>query len=369
MIPIEWAAYQEGKRKQRKVISTGYMANERVRIGTTRVTVKWVWAIVLSLALVTSCNQSGRLDSIVNSRPECLPDSITSNGDSTITPAYAGIRGALLTSRFSSLEELKSVVRIEYFPNDSEEGRAYTGDSLVRLTHCSGGQTVVSILMKGVDEGDFSKAMRGDFSEKAGVGVQSPFSIVERQYLKRIIVLARRRPLFLGEGDPAFYDLALSMVDHIQNEDLAFVSPGDSSEKGYLNTFNHITAQAFITSLYSEKMADFVADVHERKTMPELMTGNFSSDQLSDPLVNPLDNYVDIVNNEWGQELGKELRTKYQIHSGTIWTPHLLASYLNDIQGYYRWALQIGMEPFRPQDTIVIRFAHKLNFAKSHAED
>lgn len=296
---------------------------------------------------------------------DCLEESF----DSSAMPAYAGIRGALLTSRFSTLEELKSVVRIEYFPNASEAGQAYSGDSLVRLTHCSNGQTVMSILTQGVDEGDFSKAIKGALTDKLKVGAQSPFSIINRQYLRRIIVLARRRPLFLGEGDPAFYDLALSMVDHIQNRDLAYLTAADSSEKGYLNTFNHITAQAFITSLYSEELADFVADLHERQTMPELMTGHFSTDQIMDPNVNPLDNYVDIINNEWGQELGKELRVKYQIQPNTIWSPQLLSSYLNDIQSYYRWALQIGMNPFSAQDTVVIRFANKLNFAIEHAPD
>ncbi len=103
--------------------------------------------------------------------------------------------------------------------------------------------------------------------------------------------------------------------------------------------------------------------------MPELMTGHFSTDQIMDPNVNPLDNYVDIINNEWGQELGKKLRDKYQINSNTVWTPELLTNYLNDIQSYYRWSLQIGMEPFRPQDTVVTRFSHKLNFARSHAAD
>lgn len=319
-------------------------------------------SILMSLLFISSCGNEPIPESDAVDCKEV-------NLDSSPIPAYAGIRGALLTSRFSSLEELKSVVSIEYFPNESEAGQAFRGDSLVRLTHCSNGQTVVSILAQGVDEGDFSKAMRGDLVDKLNVGFQSPFSIENRQYLNRIIVLARRRPLFLGEGDPAFYDLALSMVAHIRNDDLAYLSPADSSEKGYLNTFNHITAQAFITSLYSEEMADFVADVHERKTMPELMTGHFSPAQIDDPNVNPLDNYVDIINNEWGQELGRELRDKYQIHPNTIWTPQRLTSYLNEIQHYYRWALQIGMEPFRAQDTVVIRFANKLNFAIDHASD
>lgn len=296
-------------------------------------------------------------------------DCLEVNVDSSAKPAYAGIRGALLTSRFSTLEELKSVVRIEYFPNASEDGQAYQGDSLVRLTHCSNGQTVVSILAQGVNEGDFSKALRNGVIEKAAIGFRSPFAVENRQWIQRVEILARRRQRMLGEGDATFFDLALAMTDHITNKDFAFQTALDSSEKGYLNTFNHITAQAFITSLYSEDVADFVADVHERKTLPELITGRFTYEQLRDFNLNPVDNYVDIINNEWGQELGKFLRDKHELTTETVWTPDLVAVYLNDVQAYYRWAFQIGMTPFRPQDTLVSRFSEKLNFVQSYLPD
>ena len=71
--------------------------------------------------------------------------------------------------------------------------------------------------------------------------------------------------------------------------------------------------------------------------------------------------YIDIINNEWGQELGKALRIKYKIDQDTEWTPDLLASYLNDVQSYYSWVFQIGFEPFRASDEIVIRFSRKTN--------
>lgn len=324
-------------------------------------TVGALW-ILLSLLFISGCGH----DPIAESQAmDCLEAAF----DSSAMPAYAGIRGALLTSRFSSLEELKSVVRIEYFPNASEEGQAYRGDSLVRLTHCSNGQTVVSILAQGVDEGDFSKALRNGVIEKAAIGFRSPFAVENRQWIQRVEILARRRQRMLGEGDATFYDLALAMTDHITNKDLAFQTALDSSEKGYLNTFNHITAQAFITSLYSEEVADFVADVHERQTLPELMNGRFTNEQLRDFNVNPVDNYIDIINNEWGQELGKVLQDKYQLTTETDWTPELVATYLNDVQSYYRWAFQIGMRPFRAQDTLVIRFSEKLNFVQEYLPD
>ncbi len=53
-------------------------------------------------------------------------------------------------------------------------------------------------------------------------------------------------------------------------------------------------------------MADYIADLHERHHLPELTTlGKFTSAQLNDFNNSPLDNYVDMINNEWGQELGK----------------------------------------------------------------
>jgi hypothetical protein len=135
----------------------------------------------------------------------------------------------------------------------------------------------------------------------------------------------------------------------------------DLDEKGYLNSFNHITAQAFITSIYSERLADFIADVHELYNMPELVTGEFTNKQLADFVNGPVDNYLDMINNEWGQELGKVLDQKYKIDEGTFWTPFLLVDYLNDIQAYQGWAFGIGFKPFRADDNKIIQFAAKIN--------
>ena len=262
--------------------------------------------------------------------------------------------GALMATRFSSLEELKEVVEISYRGN--EESNA------VELKHCSGGEAVVSILESGLSQKDITKARDGGIWDKVGLIFEVPFGIAHRADLKRVYVLARRRPLEFGEGDMAFFDLAETMVANINTPDLAFRLEKDTTEKGYLNTFNHATAQAFITTIFSEKLADFVADVHERKNMAELTTGKFSDEQLTDPNNNPVDNYVDIVNNEWGQELGKQLKQKYRIDRYTQWTPRLLAAYLNDLQAHYSWALGIGFRAYTPTDEVVVTFSWKLNW-------
>ncbi len=177
----------------------------------------------------------------------------------------------------------------------------------------------------------------------------------------RVETLARRKHDIFGETDVAFYDIAQTTVDHIVTTDRVHLTPHELSEKGYLNTFNHITAQALITTLFSEQVADFVADVHERYHMPELITGIYTQEQILDLDMGAVDNSIDIVNNEWGQELGKRLKVKYNITTRTVWTPELLSAYLNDMQDYYSWAFQIGFYPFRKDDELVLKFADKIN--------
>ena len=157
-----------------------------------------------------------------------------------------------------------------------------------------------------------------------------------------------------------FFHLAEAMSNHIHEEDVVNIPPEDLSDKGYINTFNHMTAQAFITAIFSEEVADFIADLHERN-IPELITGKLTEQQLNDPKNGAVDNYIDMINNEWGQEIGKRLKQKYQVSTETIWTPALMAKFLNDLQRYYGWSFEIGLDPFRPSDITVIRYAAKIN--------
>lgn len=270
-------------------------------------------------------------------------------------------RGALLASRFPSLEAFKQVVDVRY---DRDLGRAAgaDGSTWVTLCHCSGGKAVTSVLAAGVSQDDLTKVKdKGTKADIAALTLRAPDVVAAQTQLKTILVFSRRVPLEYGQGDPGFYDLAAASVSHINTPDLAYRFAKDSSDKGYINTFNHFTAQAMITALFSEQVADIVADLHERKNLATLTTGIFTTAQLSSPTDNPVDNYVDMLNNEWGQELGKQLAAHYGISRRTYWTPELLAAFLNDIQAYYMWAFEIGMQPFRADDELVIRFAIKLN--------
>jgi hypothetical protein len=263
-------------------------------------------------------------------------------------------RGALLATRFGSLEEFKKVVRVEY---DSVGGIPF-----VRLTHCSNGRQVVSVMGAGVSEADLTAAQEGGVGEKLRLGLKSADAVMNRRDLQIISLLGRRNNVLFGAGDVAFFDLAEASVANIRRDDLPVEQAADFSEKGYLNTFNHLTAQAFMTSVFSERVADFMAMVHERHSMPELITGAFTRDQLADTLNNPVDNYVDMINNQWGQELGRVLKEKYSIRGQSKWTPELLSEYLNDIQGYYTWALGVSFRPFHAEDELVIRFSEKIDW-------
>jgi hypothetical protein len=228
--------------------------------------------------------------------------------------------------------------------------------------HCSAGREVISVLEKGVSQSDLVKAKEeSSIWGRIAVLFGCPYAVMNRRDLEKVYALARRRPDLFTVDDLAFFDLAKSMAENISTPNLAFKNTRDSTEKGYLNTFNHITAQAIVTTCFSEELADFIADIHERDRHPELITGIFTPAQIADLEEGPVDNYVDIVNNEWGQEIGKQLKVKYGINCETKWTPELLANYLNDLQIYFIGAFQIGFKPFRPEDKIVRGFANKMN--------
>lgn len=294
---------------------------------------------------IVSCSPSDDYSPL----PTCDCETSASNDTTRATP-NPSVRGALLGSRFDSLEALKLAVKIEY------------GRNIVLVRHCSNGQEVTSVLEAGVSQGDILKAKyKGAFWNRLDILFRCPFAVIYRKDLEKAFNLSRRMPEWFGEGDPAYYDLAEGSVANINTPDLAYKNARDSTEKGYLNSFNHITAQALITTFFSEEVADFIADSHERYRHPELITGVFTKDQVNDLAEGPLDNYVDLVNNEWGQELGKQLKKKYGINRETDWSPELLANYLNDMQSYYSWAFQIGFKPYKPEDEVVVRFSKKIN--------
>ncbi|MEO6166015.1 MAG: hypothetical protein ABIO98_00730, partial [Chitinophagales bacterium] len=223
--------------------------------------------------------------------------------DSLVTQSgtiYSTVKGALLGSRFKSFEELKSVIQIEYINENAATDSTIHGNAKVYIRHCSNGREVISVLESGISQGDIADAKDGGILDRLDIVFNSPYAVSNRKDLEKVYLLARVRPNLFGVGDVAFFNLAQTSVRNINTPDLAFANSRDTTEKGYLNTFNHMTAQAFITSCFSEELADFVADAHERYHHPELILGKFTEKEITDLEEGPVDNYVDIINNEWG---------------------------------------------------------------------
>ena len=93
-------------------------------------------------------------------------------------------REALLTTRFNSLEDLKTIIQIEYGTEN---------DPYVRLSHSSNGQKVISLLTPGVSEGDFVRARVGSVWDRVVLGLSSPYAVTNRKDLLRVLFLGRRR--------------------------------------------------------------------------------------------------------------------------------------------------------------------------------
>lgn len=311
---------------------------------------------MLLLAVMMGCDQSNG---------ESYADLVHEPSELTLAEgasSFPRTKGALLTTRMSSYDALKKEIKLAYYVRSACESVNMDVKTHVQIVHKSHGKEVASVLAKGVSEKDIKEAQKGGLLGKIGLGINSPYTALNRSNLLRIFYLGRRRPDIFGEGDVAFFDLAETMYcDKMDGADLAKVPDEDHTEKGFINTFNHITAQALMTSIFSEKYADYIADLHERKHMPELITGRFGRAHEEDIYNGVVDNYVDIVNNEWGQELGKELAIKYKIDGFTHWTPDLLSRYLNDMLDYYSWSLQVGFVPYKTTDEVVVRFADKIN--------
>lgn len=267
----------------------------------------------------------------------------------------------LISSRFRNLSQLQDIVTIRYQKDYSKLDSIECLNSVVHLSYRSNGDLINRSMCAGVSQDVVLEIKNSGFINRIQFILANLSLVRQRKELEKTYILSRRRPFIFGPNDVAFYDLALNCLYHINTPTLAFKNIRDSSDKGYINTFNHITAQAIITSIYSEDLADFIGDLHERSNMPEITSGRFTEKQLGDSINSPEDNYIDIINNEIGQKIGLQLKKKYKLSKNTLITPILLAAFLNDIQSYYMWSLEIGLDIFRPTDDVVIKFANKFN--------
>ena len=294
---------------------------------------KWCCFILLSFILVLSCNPTEPID-----ENSLIPNQFS--------------KGMLLGTQFDSYEALLKEISIEH--------KTGLWPKAI-VSYEKDGFKVTSILEEGVTEKDFERAKTSGLPSRIKLALRSPYFVMHREDIVRAYIMSRRMEKYFGEGDISFYDIAVAFKNHIVIDDEDQFTDRDFSEKGFINTFNHIIAQVFITAIYSEKLGDFIADSHERARIPELITGEFSEEQIKDLDNGPVDNYVDLINNEWGQEIGKILDDHYSIHRRTEWNEELLSSMLNDIQSFCSWSLGVYFKPFSPEDELVKKYVKKLN--------
>ena len=111
------------------------------------------------------------------------------------------------------------------------------------------------------------------------------------------------------------------------------------------NMMLHVFGQAVLTTLYGESVADLAGDLHETD-QPSLITGKFGPRQVPQAI----DNYADMVNNEYGQELGKELNHRLDVGGSTWWTREKTTEYLNQVQHYFSQTHGWSFRDFQPDD-------------------
>src|SRR5436190_9032707 len=77
---------------------------------------------------------------------DCNSSMNRDTSDPATEVSYKLIQGALLATRFKSLEELKAVIEIKYFTESSRSDSAHYKNPTVCLMHCSNGHEVMSVL-------------------------------------------------------------------------------------------------------------------------------------------------------------------------------------------------------------------------------
>lgn len=262
----------------------------------------------------------------------------------------------LLASMFNDPRQFTEKVFVQFNSQEADKiGRIR--DESITLLYVSHGDTIISTLRRGVSQNDIIKVRDGSISDKITFSLEQPEVVASRIDLNKIYKLARRRPTLFGEGDVAFYDLAEMMLNNMRKTSINNQPSNHFSEYGYINTYNHVVAQALITIIYSDAIADSIACYHERIRFDELISP-VNHEELTQIHI---DNYVDMVNNEIGQRLGLATSDFLMLDRNEKWDPQKLSRVLNLFQSYFSRHFQTSFEPFRPDEEEIIRFAQKIN--------
>jgi hypothetical protein len=221
----------------------------------------------------------------------------------------------LIATDYKTMEELNKVIKITY-SKQVINSRVSAGKEIhsVNVQQTFGGTTVEDNLHTSEPSQEQLKSARdGGLGIKLIVGATFPQAAYYKGELEKIEKLSFRAK---NEQKMALGDIAKSFLEN------------SSATRGTLeNTYLHTLGQGFITILFGEGAANFSGHLHER-IQEGLITGNLSNQEIGQAI----DNYSDLINNQWGQLWGNEIKAKFGITSGTEWTPELTAGVLNEFQ-------------------------------------
>ncbi len=275
-------------------------------------------------------------------------------------------RQPMIANRYKNIEALKKAVDISYTPAGYEKRwsaieKGYVYDYVpakVSVTD-KGGKGTNVLSMATPSQGKLDAANKAGLPGKAALGMRYPELVWHKSELEGV------RKLALGikhEGEEApaitMFGMAKEMYKNLQTKPKGptytvgdnVVTMKDATE----NMLLHVAGQATLTTLYGRNVADLAGDIHERG-QPALITGKISATEERQAI----DNYSDLVNNLYGQDIGKRLSEKFS--SKTAWTPALTAEFFNAIQSEIAAETGLTFKPFDEKNIKIQKFTNLLN--------
>lgn len=220
----------------------------------------------------------------------------------------------LVASDYASMAELrKDLIVVNYL---DEETRIIAVSNM-----CNGIMRIGEATSDGMTESEFFEIIKIQVPYYGGFKIfKSIFT--DREPLFKGFALRKVRKMQsktkINDRRLSFGEIARDFTENTLNRDRDLYQ----SEK-LKNAYKHVLAQSLVTVLFGEDVAELSSKIHERHQLKE-WNGLDEVDQI--------DTYVDLINNQWGQQFGQELKVELGITDDTVWTSELTAQYLNGMQ-------------------------------------
>ncbi|MEL6183152.1 MAG: hypothetical protein AAFU79_00915 [Myxococcota bacterium] len=266
-------------------------------------------------------------------------------------PTFDNPGRPIVTSEFPTLNDLKKELDITYRDGEVEVGHSKEGLS---ETNTLSDDLIGEAELKSAKKASADWGLR----DMVGFAWENPRLAWHRTALQNTEKLSY---VAKNNSGSALGRISEAMFDNIDDKPRATPYRGPGGKKltqhdAIKNMMLHVFGQAVLTTLYGESAADLAGDLHERD-QPSLITGQIGKGEEAQAL----DNYADMVNNEYGQELGKELNRRLGVGGSTRWTPEKTAEYLNQVQHYFSQTHGWSFRDFQPNDPRVEKFTNLLN--------